>query len=327
MSIAPSIRPSSTWSRGSKSNSGGVADASRAPRSRPRPRPAPRRRRGWGCSSAPRATPPRPRVWAASAALTSAARVLVRASRSCFSSPWACGISLPSCFCSARLASKSAIAARRAESAASGPVHDVVGQSALGLGGAHAVGVVSEHARVDHVARLSGRTSGPHRDSGRAPAPAYCASPYGVDPKGAACSTVPASPSCRWAAVCFAPVRAARARRSTRTGSADPRLRRPWRRRAGVGGRRGLAAATRCGRSSSVFDTIGDDDHDRRSLASLMFVQGHRRAAVFTVGVMVATSLATTGIKLLVGRDRPPWQDPIDAARPPTPSRPGTPRR
>ena len=56
-------------------------------------------------------------VWAASAVLTSAARVLVRASSSCFSSPWACGICLPSCFCSARLDSKSAIAARRAESA------------------------------------------------------------------------------------------------------------------------------------------------------------------------------------------------------------------
>ncbi len=50
-------------------------------------------------------------AWAASAALTSAASALVRASSSAFSSPCAFGISLPSCFCSARLASKSPIAA------------------------------------------------------------------------------------------------------------------------------------------------------------------------------------------------------------------------
>ena len=57
-------------------------------------------------------------VWAASAAFTSAERSLVRASSAAFSSPWACGICLPSCFCSARFASKSEIALRRAESAA-----------------------------------------------------------------------------------------------------------------------------------------------------------------------------------------------------------------
>ena len=39
-----------------------------------------------------------------------------------------------------------------------------------------------------------------------------------------------------------------------------------------------------------------------------MLVRGHRRAALFTVGVMIATTLAYTLIKLLVGRARPEWQ-------------------
>ena len=57
-------------------------------------------------------------AWAASASLTSAASVFVRASRAAFSSPDALGICLPSCFCSARSCSKSTIAVRRAWSAA-----------------------------------------------------------------------------------------------------------------------------------------------------------------------------------------------------------------
>ena len=44
-------------------------------------------------------------------------------------------------------------------------------------------------------------------------------------------------------------------------------------------------------------------------LAGLMLYKGHRRAAVFAVVVMVATSLMTTLIKIQVGRGRPPWQD------------------
>jgi YegS/Rv2252/BmrU family lipid kinase len=46
------------------------------------------------------------------------------------------------------------------------------------------------------------------------------------------------------------------------------------------------------------------------ALAVFMFVRNHRRAAYFTVGVMVATSVATTLIKVLVDRVRPPWQNP-----------------
>jgi YegS/Rv2252/BmrU family lipid kinase len=40
----------------------------------------------------------------------------------------------------------------------------------------------------------------------------------------------------------------------------------------------------------------------------LMLVRNHRRAAVFAVGVMLATWGTTTAVKILVGRDRPEWQ-------------------
>ena len=96
----------------------GACRRSRAPRSRPRRRPAPRRRPGWGSTRALPCHSCSAAACAASASFTSAESVLVCASSACFSSPCACGISLPSCFCSARLASKSAIASRRAVSAA-----------------------------------------------------------------------------------------------------------------------------------------------------------------------------------------------------------------
>jgi YegS/Rv2252/BmrU family lipid kinase len=44
------------------------------------------------------------------------------------------------------------------------------------------------------------------------------------------------------------------------------------------------------------------------AVAVLMLVRGHRRAALYTVGVMVVTTAAYTVIKLLVGRARPEWQ-------------------
>jgi len=44
-------------------------------------------------------------------------------------------------------------------------------------------------------------------------------------------------------------------------------------------------------------------------LAVAMLVKQHRRAAIYTVGVMVATSLATTLLKVTVGRERPEWQN------------------
>jgi YegS/Rv2252/BmrU family lipid kinase len=47
-------------------------------------------------------------------------------------------------------------------------------------------------------------------------------------------------------------------------------------------------------------------------LAIVLFLRNQRRAAYFTVGVMVANGLATTLLKNLLGRDRPDWQDPTD---------------
>ncbi len=44
------------------------------------------------------------------------------------------------------------------------------------------------------------------------------------------------------------------------------------------------------------------------AVAALMLTRGHRRAALFTVGVSLATFLVTQAIKLLVGRARPEWQ-------------------
>lgn len=44
--------------------------------------------------------------------------------------------------------------------------------------------------------------------------------------------------------------------------------------------------------------------------AALVLSRGHRRAAIVTVVVPSLTALATTGLKIWVGRERPPWQDP-----------------
>jgi YegS/Rv2252/BmrU family lipid kinase len=43
-------------------------------------------------------------------------------------------------------------------------------------------------------------------------------------------------------------------------------------------------------------------------VAGLMVARGHRRAALYTVGVMVVTTAVYTLIKLAVGRTRPEWQ-------------------
>ena len=45
-------------------------------------------------------------------------------------------------------------------------------------------------------------------------------------------------------------------------------------------------------------------------LAGVLLLRHHRRAALLTVAVMVVTSLATTAIKMSIGRGRPPWQNP-----------------
>ncbi len=45
-------------------------------------------------------------------------------------------------------------------------------------------------------------------------------------------------------------------------------------------------------------------------LAGLLFWKGHRRAAGFALTAVLATALATTLLKRVVGRARPDWQDP-----------------
>ncbi len=57
-----------------------------------------------------------------------------------------------------------------------------------------------------------------------------------------------------------------------------------------------------------VFGTIGMTVFTTL-LAVAMFVKGHRRAAFFTAGVMIVTSLTTTLVKLGASRERPPWQN------------------
>ena len=43
-------------------------------------------------------------------------------------------------------------------------------------------------------------------------------------------------------------------------------------------------------------------------VAFLLLLRGHRRAAIYAVGVMVATTIAANVVKALVGRARPEWQ-------------------
>lgn len=48
------------------------------------------------------------------------------------------------------------------------------------------------------------------------------------------------------------------------------------------------------------------------AFAGAMLAKGHRRAAILIVAVMVTSTVAFGGLKALVGRDRPEWQD-LDA--------------
>jgi YegS/Rv2252/BmrU family lipid kinase len=45
-------------------------------------------------------------------------------------------------------------------------------------------------------------------------------------------------------------------------------------------------------------------------IAVIMAWKGHRRAAIFSIGVMAATTISTTALKNVFGRNRPIWQDP-----------------
>ncbi len=50
-------------------------------------------------------------------------------------------------------------------------------------------------------------------------------------------------------------------------------------------------------------------------IVGLLLLRGYRRAAAFTTGVVAVAIVAYTVLKGLVGRDRPPWQDPAGLAR------------
>lgn len=73
-------------------------------------------------------------------------------------------------------------------------------------------------------------------------------------------------------------------------------------------GRSGVESVLR--RIEVAFATIGMTFWTAL-IAVPLFLRGHRRAAVFAVGVMLSTSLLTTGVKLWYGRSRPVWQEPV----------------
>ncbi|MGN6781261.1 MAG: diacylglycerol kinase family protein [Marmoricola sp.] len=60
-----------------------------------------------------------------------------------------------------------------------------------------------------------------------------------------------------------------------------------------------------------LFDTLGDAVITV-VIALGLLLRGHRRAALWTVGVMLSASVAGGGVKLLVARDRPVWQHPVE---------------
>ena len=111
-----------------------------------------------------------------------------------------------------------------------------------------------------------------------------------------------------WAAVCFALFALLAARGDPGLGPAGPARRpgrpapRQWAVDAGwlqhpLPGRRGRLRHHRRASSSPPVLAVADAG-----------CKGHRRAAVFTVGVMIATAAGHDGAKPLVGRDRPTWQ-------------------
>ena len=137
-----------------------------------------------------------------------------------------------------------------------------VGQPALGLGGTHAVGLVTENAGVDHTSRLVAAPGAAHarlhRSSAvdvrrcllRGPTPSYFCP----------CWTAPAS--CSWAGPAVVPaVRSGAARGRPGLGSGQA-VRQPW--FAGRGVRSGLGLAGRAAaRHRGHLRDRGHDDHDR----------------------------------------------------------------
>ena len=291
---------------------------SRARRSRPRRRRASRRRPGWGSPSARRARPPRPRSGRPRRALTSAGELLGarqerRPSRRPAPARSACRAA------SARPASprRSAIASRRAVSAASarsttssdsprlacaartrsGSSRSTLGSIIGALRGCGCMRRVmrsrlSTRRECQHISNAAAGAVAPrpsrHTDA-RARPPPHSHPGLGRGVRGAVrAAGLPGPPA------------ACPAERSRRPAAARPST-----------GRRDGPGCTSVLRDIEIlFGTIGMTVWTTL-IAVPLFVRGHRRAAVFTVGVMISTSLLTTGVKLLYGRDRPTWQDPV----------------
>src|SRR3954449_12225394 len=316
MSMAPSIRPSSTWSRGSNpsaAKSRGVPMVSSTTKSSSPPAGA----CSWatlGIAMIAACQASSASAWAASAAFTSAERPLVRSRSCCFSSPWACGICLLRAFCSARRVSKSAIACRRRVSAARASSTTAADSPRL----AWAARTRSGWSRRMRGSIISRGPRGSVRCARAAPRPTRFRG--GGSRRKANVRLGPDSPEIAqedplldrsrqvllgWAALSFlvfgvvlvavvqgwGPVAQFDERGSPAAQYAVDSgwLVRPLRVIEVVFGNFGMTLLT-------------------AAVAVLMFVRGHRRAALYTVGVMVVTTAAYTVIKLLVGRARPEWQ-------------------
>lgn len=59
-----------------------------------------------------------------------------------------------------------------------------------------------------------------------------------------------------------------------------------------------------------IFGTVGTVLYTL-ALVGVLWRTGHRRATVWTIAVMVGTSVTTTGMKLLFRRQRPQWDDSV----------------
>ena len=257
------------------------------------------------------------------------------ASSACFSSPCACGISLPSCFCSARLASKSAIAAGgRRRRPAPGPRRRRTGRA---WPGRRARGRGRRGARRGSIIRgPCGEASAARLVVGWGHAQGYpstrsCGRCLGYGLPGILthrCSTAPATRHPELGAVsCFAlfgvlavprhPRLGARSTRFDNRGDAG-RATGPTRRRAGC-----TAAAVHRAR----LRHHRDDDPDRRRWSPACCSAGTAGPRSSPSVVMVATSLLTTVIKVWIGRGRPAVAGHDRPAQHQLASRPGTPRR
>ena len=315
MSMAPSIRPSSMWSRGSKpsaAKSRGVPTCSSTTKSSSPPAGASSAARLGIDMSAPRHSSSAA-AWAASAALTSAASVLVRASSSAFSSP--CGLRdqlaelllLGAHGLERRRSRRAGLRRRRApgprrpRTGRAWPGRRARGRGRLGAGGdrswVQAIGRPASRAAAswrgilpprasNHLARARSRTdslrarpiSSRHPGLGRRlPGPAPGARGAGRPGRRPGCTSLDevGEDAAAWAA-------------------------------------RARPAARHAAVVEVAFGTLGMALLTVALAVGLLVRRATAARRTSPLGVMIATPLATTALKWLVGRDRPEWQEPVD---------------